>query len=135
MLAAGIAALLAPAAARSHGWPIAPGDVQHAIRGAFDDPRQHLTLAGLAEQSFHFGGYLFWLARDLDTSSLAPARFRVEVEASDTQGNTGTGSLAFVVAAQSRKTTNWLSRYTTRNPSRSSFRIGSPRRSTIQEAP
>ena len=46
-VAAGVAALSAPAFARAYGWPVKPFDRQHAIRGAFDDPR----LGG----SFHFG--------------------------------------------------------------------------------
>src|SRR5258708_13145772 len=49
------AALLAPAAASAYGWPVAPFDQQHAIRGAFDDPRVGAGPAGLAETSFHFG--------------------------------------------------------------------------------
>jgi hypothetical protein len=48
-------ALLAPAAASAYGWPVAPFDEQHAIRGAFDDPRIGAGPAGLAEHSFHFG--------------------------------------------------------------------------------
>ena len=55
ILAAAVVALLAPAAASAYGWPIAPFDTQHAIRGAFDDPRIGVGPAGLAEQSFHFG--------------------------------------------------------------------------------
>ena len=46
-VAAGVAALSAPAFARAYGWPIKPFDRQHAVRGAFDDPRQGGT--------FHFG--------------------------------------------------------------------------------
>src|SRR5258708_37784783 len=49
------AALLAPAAASAYGWPVAPFDQQHAIRGAFDDPRVGAGPAGLAATSFHFG--------------------------------------------------------------------------------
>jgi hypothetical protein len=49
------AALLAPAGAFAYGWPVAPFDAQHAIRGAFDDPRIGAGPAGLAERSFHFG--------------------------------------------------------------------------------
>jgi Peptidase family M23 len=45
--AAGVAALAAPGLARSYGWPIMPLDQPHAIRGAFDDPRDG--------RSFHFG--------------------------------------------------------------------------------
>jgi murein DD-endopeptidase MepM/ murein hydrolase activator NlpD len=55
LCAAGIAALLAPAFARAYGWPIKPFDQQHAIRGAFDDPRQGRGVGGLIENSFHFG--------------------------------------------------------------------------------
>jgi len=46
-VAAGVAALCAPAFAHAYGWPVKPFDQQHAIRGAFDDPR----MGG----SFHFG--------------------------------------------------------------------------------
>jgi Peptidase family M23 len=46
-VAAGIAALALPAFAHAYGWPIKPFDQQHAIRGAFDDPRDG--------RSFHFG--------------------------------------------------------------------------------
>lgn len=53
--AAGVAALVAPALAHAYGWPIKPFDQQHAIRGAFDDPRQGLGPGGLLENSFHFG--------------------------------------------------------------------------------
>lgn len=55
LCAAGVAALLAPAFADAYGWPIQPFDEQHAIRGAFDDPRSGLGPAGLLEHSFHFG--------------------------------------------------------------------------------
>jgi hypothetical protein len=55
MLAAVAAALVAPAGAFAYGWPVAPFDAQHAIRGAFDDPRIGLGPAGLAEMAFHFG--------------------------------------------------------------------------------
>jgi len=54
-IAAGVAALLAPGFARAYGWPIVPFDQQHAIRGAFDDPRQGRGIDGLRENSFHFG--------------------------------------------------------------------------------
>lgn len=47
LVAAGVAALLAPAFARAYHWPVKPFDRQHAIRGAFDDPRYGGT--------FHFG--------------------------------------------------------------------------------
>jgi hypothetical protein len=55
MLVAVAAALLTPAGAFAYGWPVAPFDAQHAIRGAFDDPRIGHGPAGLAERSFHFG--------------------------------------------------------------------------------
>lgn len=55
LCAAGVAALLAPGFARAYGWPIQPFDEQHAIRGAFDDPRSGLGPGGLLERSFHFG--------------------------------------------------------------------------------
>jgi murein DD-endopeptidase MepM/ murein hydrolase activator NlpD len=55
LCAAGVAALLAPAFARAYGWPIKPFDQQHAIRGAFDDPRSGFGPGGLLENSFHFG--------------------------------------------------------------------------------
>ena len=45
--AAGVAALGAASTAAAYGWPIKPFDEQHAIRGAFDDPRDG--------RSFHFG--------------------------------------------------------------------------------
>jgi len=47
--------LLAPVVAHAYGWPIQPADQQHAIRGAFDDPRSGLGPGGLVERSFHFG--------------------------------------------------------------------------------
>jgi Peptidase family M23 len=47
LLAAGVAALVTPVAAWAYGWPIKPFHHQHAIRGAFDDPRMGGT--------FHFG--------------------------------------------------------------------------------
>lgn len=53
--AAGVAALLAPGLAHAYGWPIKPFDREHAIRGAFDDPRQWIGVGGLLENSFHFG--------------------------------------------------------------------------------
>jgi hypothetical protein len=46
-VAAGVAALCLPAAAAAYAWPIKPFDEPHAIRGAFDDPRDG--------RSFHFG--------------------------------------------------------------------------------
>jgi len=55
MLIAVAAVLLAPAAASAYGWPVAPFNEQHPIRGAFDDPRIGAGPAGLAEHSFHFG--------------------------------------------------------------------------------
>jgi hypothetical protein len=53
--AAAIVALLAPVSAAAYGWPIKPFDQQHAIRGAFDDPRQGRGAGGQSENSFHFG--------------------------------------------------------------------------------
>jgi hypothetical protein len=47
LVAAGIAALALPGLAHAYGWPVKPFDQQHAIRGAFDDPRDG--------RSFHFG--------------------------------------------------------------------------------
>jgi peptidase M23-like protein len=47
LLAAGVAALGAASTAGAYGWPIKPFDEQHAIRGAFDDPRDG--------RFFHFG--------------------------------------------------------------------------------
>ena len=47
MVAAGIAALLAPAFAHAYNWPLKPFDRQHVIRGSFDDPR--------FGRYFHFG--------------------------------------------------------------------------------
>jgi hypothetical protein len=55
LCAAGVAALFAPAFAHAYGWPIQPFDQEHAIRGAFDDPRSGLGPGGLLEHSFHFG--------------------------------------------------------------------------------
>ncbi len=55
LVAAGVVALFVPAFARAYDWPIAPFDRQHAIRGAFDDPRLHITTAGTQKASFHFG--------------------------------------------------------------------------------
>lgn len=46
-VAAASAALFAPAFAHAYGWPVKPFNQQHAVRGAFDDPR----MGG----SFHFG--------------------------------------------------------------------------------
>jgi hypothetical protein len=47
IVAAGLAALCAPAFARAYGWPVKPFHRQHPIRGAFDDPR--------FGRFFHFG--------------------------------------------------------------------------------
>jgi hypothetical protein len=44
--AAAIGALLAPASVAAYGWPIKPFDQQHAVRGAFDDPRQGRGVGG-----------------------------------------------------------------------------------------
>jgi len=53
-IAAGAVALAAPAAASAYNWPLKPFDQQHAIRGAFDDPREHTGVGG-SSHSFHFG--------------------------------------------------------------------------------
>lgn len=50
-LAALAAAALAPFARASYGWPLAPFDRQHSVRGFFDDPRQE----GSGPGTFHFG--------------------------------------------------------------------------------
>ena len=55
LLAAGVAALLAPGLSSAYGWPIKPFDQEHAIRGAFDDPRLGLGVGGVLQSSFHFG--------------------------------------------------------------------------------
>jgi murein DD-endopeptidase MepM/ murein hydrolase activator NlpD len=55
LVAAGVVALLVPAFARAYGWPIAPFDRQHPVRGAFDDPRLHIAADGTEKASFHFG--------------------------------------------------------------------------------
>src|SRR5579872_757341 len=55
MLAVVAAALVAPAGAFAYGWPVAPFDQQHAIRGAFDDPRFGFGRGHVPESSFHFG--------------------------------------------------------------------------------
>jgi Peptidase family M23 len=47
IVAAGVAALALPGLAPAYPWPIKPFDEAHAIRGAFDDPRDG--------RSFHFG--------------------------------------------------------------------------------
>lgn len=47
LVAAGVAALSAPSFAHAYHWPVKPLDRQHAVRGAFDDPRYGGT--------FHFG--------------------------------------------------------------------------------
>jgi Peptidase family M23 len=46
-VAAGVAALVAPAFASAYHWPVKPFDRQHPVRGAFDDPR--------FGRFFHFG--------------------------------------------------------------------------------
>jgi murein DD-endopeptidase MepM/ murein hydrolase activator NlpD len=46
-VAAVVVALWAPAFARAYHWPVKPFDRQHAVRGAFDDPR--------SGRFFHFG--------------------------------------------------------------------------------
>lgn len=52
---AGISTLLAPGLAGAYGWPIKPFNKQHAIRGAFDDPRYGLGPGERMQSSFHFG--------------------------------------------------------------------------------
>jgi Peptidase family M23 len=53
------------------------------------------------------GYYAFWLDRDLDASAFEPGDYRIDVQATDIRGNTGTGTFAFTIlpALQSRKTT------------------------------
>jgi hypothetical protein len=48
-------ALAAPACAQAYGWPLKPFDRQHAVRGGFDDPREHVALDGSSSADFHFG--------------------------------------------------------------------------------
>jgi hypothetical protein len=55
IVAAGVVACAAPAVAWSYGWPLAPFDEQHAVRGFFDDPRLHIADDGTQTASFHFG--------------------------------------------------------------------------------
>jgi len=50
VIAAGVAALVAPAFAHAYGWPVKPFDRQHPVRAAFDDPRM-----GRWGHYFHFG--------------------------------------------------------------------------------
>ncbi|HET7571361.1 MAG TPA: peptidoglycan DD-metalloendopeptidase family protein [Gaiellaceae bacterium] len=47
------------------------------------------------------GDYRFWLTQTLNTAALEPGTWTVQVAASDLAGNTGTGSLSFVVAPRS----------------------------------
>jgi hypothetical protein len=44
------------------------------------------------------GKYLFWIAHDLDTSSLPDGRYRLEIQAFDTRWNIGTATTDFTVA-------------------------------------
>jgi murein DD-endopeptidase MepM/ murein hydrolase activator NlpD len=44
------------------------------------------------------GHYLFWIAHDLDTTTLPNARYTLEVLASDTRWNLGVNSVTFTVA-------------------------------------
>lgn len=44
------------------------------------------------------GKYLFWIAHDLDTTTLPNGRYSVDVLAADTRWNLGTNSVPFVVA-------------------------------------
>jgi hypothetical protein len=55
LIAAAGVALAAPGLARAYGWPLAPFDVQHPVRGSFDDPRLHIDATGNETASFHFG--------------------------------------------------------------------------------
>lgn len=55
VVAAGVLALAAPAAASAYGWPVRPFDRPHPIRGGFDDPREHRPATGEPTHSFHFG--------------------------------------------------------------------------------
>jgi hypothetical protein len=55
IVAAGVVACVAPAAAWPYGWPLAPFDEQHPVRGFFDDPRVHIDDTGVETASFHFG--------------------------------------------------------------------------------
>src|SRR3989442_1036791 len=48
MVAALAVALLLPAGAFAYGWPVAPFDAQHAIRGAFHDPPLGVRRGGRA---------------------------------------------------------------------------------------
>ena len=55
LIAAAGVALAAPGLARAYGWPLAPFDAQHPVRGSFDDPRLHIDALGNQTASFHFG--------------------------------------------------------------------------------
>jgi Peptidase family M23. len=47
-----------PAYASAYGWPVKPFHRQHAIRGAFDDPRistKHIDKPGIGNEAFHTG--------------------------------------------------------------------------------
>jgi hypothetical protein len=54
VLLAGLALLL-PGTAAAYDWPVKPFDVQHPVRGSFDDPRAGMALDGQPELSFHSG--------------------------------------------------------------------------------
>jgi|SRR5579872_394416 len=51
----GAAAFALPANAFAYDWPVKPFDVQHPVRGGFDDPRQDMRKDGQPEYSFHSG--------------------------------------------------------------------------------
>jgi hypothetical protein len=54
VLLAGLALVL-PGAAAAYDWPVKPFDVQHPVRGSFDDPRAGMSRDGQQEFSFHSG--------------------------------------------------------------------------------
>jgi hypothetical protein len=67
---------LMPAAA--YGWIYAPGTFQN--------------------KGNRPGGYLFWVAHDIDTSALGDGHYQVQVLADDTRGNAASNTLDFTVA-------------------------------------
>lgn len=77
-------------------------DVYHPKRD-YDKVYAPGTMQNLAD---HTGRYIFWLTRRVRVDA---GRYDLEVKASDTRGNTGTGSLVFDVD-QSRSTENDASR-------------------------
>jgi hypothetical protein len=54
VLLAGLALVL-PGPAAAYDWPVKPFDVQHPVRGSFDDPRAGMSRDGQPELSFHSG--------------------------------------------------------------------------------